>query len=69
LEHRLGLMVGVELTIDGKPVVEKMLEKGVLGNCTAGKVMRFVPPLNISKADLDEVVRVFVESLRETIDG
>lgn len=64
-----GLMVGVELTIDGKPVVEKMLEKGVLGNCTAGKVMRFVPPLNISKADLDEVVRVFVESLRETIDG
>ena len=60
-----GLMVGVELDGGGKDVVNAMLEKGVLGNCTADKVIRFVPPLNIPKKYLDRAIEVFIESLKE----
>jgi len=60
-----GLMVGVELDREGKQVVKKMMDKGVLSNCTADRVIRFVPPLNIPKEDLDRAVDVFVESLGE----
>jgi acetylornithine/succinyldiaminopimelate/putrescine aminotransferase len=58
-------MVGVELDREGKTVVMKMMEKGVLANCTADRVIRFLPPLNIEIEDLERAVDVFVESLRE----
>ena len=61
----LGLMVGVELAFPGKPIVGAMLERGVLSNCTAETVMRFVPPLVISREDLDTVVDVFLACLDE----
>ena len=60
-----GLMVGVVLDREGKDVVMAMMHKGLLGNCTAGKVIRFVPPLNISKTDLDSAVAIFAEALEE----
>jgi predicted acetylornithine/succinylornithine family transaminase len=61
----MGLMVGVELKDRGKNVVNRMFDKGVLANCTAGNVVRFLPPLNISEEDLRNGVDVFVESLME----
>ena len=61
-----GLMVGVVLDRSGKEVVNAMMERGVLSNCTADTVIRLVPPLVISKADLDEAVGVLVEVLKET---
>lgn len=62
----LGLMVGTELDREAKPVVLKMLEHGVIANATAEKVVRMVPPLNISEDDLKEVVKVMVQSIEET---
>ncbi len=61
-----GLMVGVELNRESKPVMLKMLEHKVLGNATAEKVVRWVPPLNISDKDLKTAVDVFLQSLIET---
>tara|TARA_Y100001972_G_scaffold129186_1_gene195022 strand:+ start:2313 stop:3500 length:1188 start_codon:yes stop_codon:yes gene_type:complete len=61
-----GLMVGVELNRESKPVMLKMLEHKVLGNATADKVVRWVPPLNISDEDLKTAVDVFFQSLKET---
>ncbi|MBV6642327.1 MAG: acetylornithine transaminase [Cyclobacteriaceae bacterium] len=61
-----GLMVGVELNRESKPVMLKMLEHKVLGNATAEKVVRWVPPLNISDEDLKTAVDVFFQSLKET---
>lgn len=61
----MGLMVGVELAFKGAEVVEKMLEKGVLSNCASDVVIRLVPPLNISREDLSEVIDVLIESIRE----
>ena len=49
----VGLMVGLEIEKDGAEVVKKCLEKGVLINCTAGNVLRFLPPLIIEKEEID----------------
>jgi len=58
-----GLMVGVELAFAGKPLVADMMHRGVLANCTADNVIRFLPALNIPEADLDVVVDVFLQAL------
>ncbi|PJA74434.1 aspartate aminotransferase family protein [bacterium CG_4_9_14_3_um_filter_65_15] len=58
-----GMMVGVDIGFDGKPLVAKMLERGVLANCTAETVIRFLPPLNIPREDLDTVIDVFLDLL------
>ena len=58
-----GLMVGLELTKPGAEYVDKFREAGFLINCTAGNVLRFVPPLIITKADIDEFVKAVDEIL------
>lgn len=59
-----GLMLGVELTKEAKPIVVTMMENKVLANATAMNVVRFVPPLNISLDDLKTVLEVFLKSLK-----
>lgn len=59
-----GLMIGVELNFEGGEVVKEMMRRGVLSNCASGNVMRFVPPLIITKEEIDTVVNVFLESLK-----
>jgi len=65
-----GLMIGVELRddADGQAVVGRMRAHGVLANCTAGSVIRLLPPLTIEESDLDRVLDVFFQSLTEVID-
>ena len=58
-----GLMLGAQLTQPGRAIVEECLAKGVIINCTAGDVLRFVPPLNITTAHVDEVITVLDEVL------
>lgn len=60
-----GLMIGVELNFEGADVVEKMMEKGVLSNCASGNVMRLVPPLIITEDELDTLIDVLLESIKE----
>ena len=59
----LGLMIGVELTIPGRPVVERMFERKVLSNAAGGNVLRIVPPLVITREEIEHVVDVLAESL------
>jgi predicted acetylornithine/succinylornithine family transaminase len=49
-----GCMIGVELISDGAPVVKTCLERGLLINCTHGTVIRLLPPMNLTEAELDE---------------
>lgn len=53
-----GLMTGVKLTGPGKDIVAACMEQGTLINCTAGNILRFVPPLNISKDHVDELTAI-----------
>lgn len=62
----MGMINGVELNLDnGSPIVEKCFEKKVLINCTAGNVLRFIPPLVASKEECDLVVSAIDESMAE----
>lgn len=58
-----GLMVGINLTQPGRDIVGKCLDNGVIINCTAGNVLRLVPPLNINEGHIDEVIKVLDEVL------
>ncbi len=53
-----GLIIGMELEIEGGELVNAAMERGLLINCTVGKVLRFVPPLIVSKAEIDEAIGV-----------
>ena len=53
-----GLMVGVELNRPGREVVDLCMAAGAIINCTAGNVLRFVPPLNVNRQHVDEVVTI-----------
>jgi len=54
----LGLMIGIELSIEGKVIVEKCIQKGLLINCTHDKVLRLMPALNITKKDIDKAIGI-----------
>ncbi len=64
----LGLMTGIEFEFETKPLVALMLQKGLIGNATAGNVLRFVPPLNISYEELEKALDIVKESILETIN-
>jgi acetylornithine/N-succinyldiaminopimelate aminotransferase len=59
----IGLMAGVELNIEGRAIVEKCIEKGLLINCTHDKVLRIMPALNISKKEIDKGMAILDEVL------
>jgi acetylornithine/N-succinyldiaminopimelate aminotransferase len=61
----LGLMLGVEFDFETKPLVSKLLDRGVLANATAGNVLRIVPPLNIEYDDLEEFIEILKKTLGE----
>lgn len=60
-----GLLQGVELSIDGKPIVLDCLARRVIINCTMGRVLRFVPPLIISRAEIDRLLTVLSDVLKK----
>ena len=60
-----GLMIGVELKFEGKDIVSKCQEKGILINCTVNKVLRFIPPLIVTKEEVDKVTDVLDEVFKD----
>lgn len=56
-----GLILGMELKIDGSSIVNEMLKKKILINCTMGSVLRFLPPLIVTKEEIDRVVKALEE--------
>jgi acetylornithine/N-succinyldiaminopimelate aminotransferase len=60
-----GLIIALELTVPGADVVLKCMKRGLLINCTGGNVLRFVPPLILTKADVDKAVGILSEVLEE----
>ena len=61
----LGLMAGVELNVEGKEIIEKCIEKGLLINCTHDKVLRLMPALNTTKKEIDKAVAILDSVLRD----
>ena len=60
-----GLILGMELTIDGADIVNRAMAKGLLINCTVGKVLRFVPPLIVTQEEIDEAIDILAAIFME----
>lgn len=54
----IGLIWGIELTIDGDAVHKEFLSEGVILNCTKGKILRLVPPLVVKREEIDLFIDV-----------
>ena len=59
----LGLMIGIELKEKAGPYVQTLMEKGVIALLAGATVIRLLPPLVISREDIDTVVSVLEEIL------
>jgi acetylornithine/succinyldiaminopimelate/putrescine aminotransferase len=53
-----GLMWGVELTVPARPLAEEGLRRGVMFNVVQGNVLRFLPPLILNEAQVDQAMEV-----------
>lgn len=60
-----GLMIGVELAVEGKPVWEELLRRGFICNLCHGMTLRLLPPLTIPEVDLDS----FAVTLEDILSG
>ncbi|NMC75172.1 MAG: acetylornithine transaminase [Geobacteraceae bacterium] len=54
----IGLMVGMGLSIPGADIIRKGHERGLLLNCTHDTVLRFVPPLVVTREEIDEMMMI-----------
>jgi predicted acetylornithine/succinylornithine family transaminase len=62
----IGLMIGVQLTSSGVEIVDKCLESGLRINCTQGTVLRFMPPMIVTKVEIDQAVDILDSVLSES---
>ena len=61
----VGLMLGAEMAYPSKPLVGRMMHHGVLTSATANTVVRMVPPLIITRHQIDHLVTVFEKAIQE----
>ncbi|MZG29784.1 MAG: aspartate aminotransferase family protein [Nitrospinae bacterium] len=58
-----GMFLALELKKPGGNIVNECMERGYLINCIQQNVLRFLPPLNISRKDIDGMIAVLSDSL------
>ena len=65
-----GLILGMEMQKNevAAAIARRMLEQGVIINCTAGNVLRFIPPLIFTKNEVDELVCVLDDCILDIHD-
>ena len=61
-----GLMIGVELSVEGTPLVAEALRQGLLINCTHDFTLRLLPPFTVTRAQVREFLKTFEIVLAST---
>jgi acetylornithine/LysW-gamma-L-lysine aminotransferase len=61
----LGLMIGIELKEKAGPYVQALMEKGIIVLLAGANVIRLLPPLVITKEEIDQALK----ALRDTLSG
>jgi acetylornithine aminotransferase len=64
-----GLMIGIELDRPCGELVTRALEAGLLINVTADKVVRLLPPLVFTDADVRELIAILAPLIREFLSA
>jgi predicted acetylornithine/succinylornithine family transaminase len=60
----MGLIWGIELSIDADAIAKEFLQEGIILNCTKGTTLRLVPPLIIKKEEID----IFLETAKRIFE-
>ncbi len=61
-----GLMIGIELSVEGAPFVNEAMQRGLLINCTHDFTLRLLPPFVITRAQDREFLKLFETVLAKT---
>jgi acetylornithine/N-succinyldiaminopimelate aminotransferase len=61
----IGMMIGVELSIDGAAVVQACLDRNLLVNATQGRVIRLLPAMTVTETEVEEGCEKLAEAIRE----
>lgn len=61
----LGVMIGLELSIDGTPVVQGCMDERLLVNCTHGTVIRLLPAMNLSEQQVHDGCDILAKVLKQ----
>ena len=59
------MMIGIEVSVDGAAVVQACLERQLLVNCTQSNVIRLLPAMTITEADVEEGCQKLTEAILE----
>ncbi|MCR4412632.1 MAG: aspartate aminotransferase family protein [Thermoguttaceae bacterium] len=59
-----GLMIGIELAIEGAATVRACMERGLLVNCTHGNVIRLLPAMTLSDEQLHQGCDILAEVIK-----
>jgi acetylornithine/N-succinyldiaminopimelate aminotransferase len=61
-----GLILGIEINFEGAGIAKECMKRGILINCTLGNILRFLPPLIITKKEVDILIQTLDEVLEKT---
>ena len=61
----LGLMIGVELAVEGGPVVKECMDRGLLINCTQGNVIRLLPAMVLTDEEANQGCDILVDVIKQ----
>ena len=62
----MGLVIGVELSVEGDSIYNKCLEEGLLINCTQGNILRIMPPMTVTKLEIDKAIKILDRVLADS---
>lgn len=65
----VGLMIGIELTIEGGPIVQSCMERNLLINCTQGTVIRLLPAMTMTPEQVDEGCDILAAALERATNS
>jgi len=61
----LGMMIGIELSVDATPIVKSCIDRKLLLNCTQGTVVRLLPAMNLTANQAEKGCDIIGDSLKE----
>jgi len=64
-----GLMVGIELAIEGAAIVKQCIDRGLLINCTQGTVLRLLPAMTLTDEQAEEGCEILADVLKQQTVG
>lgn len=62
-----GMMIGIQLNVEGTPVVQGCMEKQLLVNCTQSTVIRLLPAMNVTEQQVHEGCDILAEVIKSQV--